>query len=76
MFQGWFESLTFAFELFQGLGLAPHQSQELGLQFLIVNSILRDHQAVRGKINQQAKLQEQQAFSQTLGWTPPGQRQP
>lgn len=56
MLQGWFESLTFAFELLQSLGLAPHQSQELSLQFLIVNSILGDHQAIRGEINQQAQL--------------------
>lgn len=59
MFQGWTESLTFASELLQSLRLAPNQSQELSLQFLMVNSILRDHQAIRGEINQQAQLWEQ-----------------
>lgn len=75
MFQGWVESLTFAFELLQSLRLAPNQSQELGLQFLIVNSILGDHQAIWGEVNQQAQLQEQQESSQTLRCTPPNQRQ-
>lgn len=74
--QGCVESLTFAFDLFQDLGLAPNQGQELGLQFLIGNSILRDHQAVWGEVNQQAQLREEQGSSQTSECTPLGQRQP
>lgn len=67
MFQGRTESLTFASELLQGLRLAPNQSQELSLQFLIVNSILRDHQAIRGEINQQTQLWEQKRVQSDLG---------
>lgn len=67
MFQGWTESLTFASELLQGLRLAPNQSQELSLQFLMVNSILRDHQAIWGEIDQQTQLWEQRGVQSALG---------
>lgn len=50
------ESFTFAFQLFQGLRLAPHQSQEFGLQLLFIDSVLGDHQTVRGQVHQKAQL--------------------